>query len=215
VQRDRCAPRADVQRIVLYDGWISSVAVGRSVATIAELCFATQWALLLEQLARRTGVQPAIGPARVMVPLIVVAETCSWYAVLTTNYLGNACEETLWTLSAALFVIGFALLFRHATGVLRALVALSILVGCAYVTFMCTVDVPMYLGRWHADTRAGREYLTLSAGLRGHAPERRSADGLDAPHQPPRDPRRPRDLHALAHRPARRLRRALHPAHLR
>src|SRR5690348_3821737 len=36
-------PRADVQRIVLYDSWLSSVAVGRSVATVAELCFAAQW----------------------------------------------------------------------------------------------------------------------------------------------------------------------------
>ena len=27
-------------------------------------------------------------------PLIVVAECASWYAVLTTSYLGNAVEET-------------------------------------------------------------------------------------------------------------------------
>ena len=30
-------PRADVQRICLFDTWLSSVAVGRSVATVAEL----------------------------------------------------------------------------------------------------------------------------------------------------------------------------------
>ena len=33
-------PRADVQRICLFDTWLSSVVVGRSVATVAELCFA-------------------------------------------------------------------------------------------------------------------------------------------------------------------------------
>src|SRR5215470_17139876 len=33
-------PRADVQRICLFDTWLSSVLVGRSVATVAELCFA-------------------------------------------------------------------------------------------------------------------------------------------------------------------------------
>ena len=33
-------PRADVQRICLFDTWLSSVVVGRSVATIAEVCFA-------------------------------------------------------------------------------------------------------------------------------------------------------------------------------
>src|SRR5690242_1553194 len=36
-------PRADVQRICLFDTWLSSVMVGRSVATIAEVCFVVQW----------------------------------------------------------------------------------------------------------------------------------------------------------------------------
>ena len=44
-------PRADVQRICLVDSWLSSVAVGRTVATIAEICFAAQCALLLRMLA--------------------------------------------------------------------------------------------------------------------------------------------------------------------
>src|SRR5262245_60694905 len=47
-------PRADVQRICLFDTWLSSVIVGRSVATIAEVCFALQWAIVLHQLARLT-----------------------------------------------------------------------------------------------------------------------------------------------------------------
>src|SRR3981081_1393741 len=47
-------PRADVQRICLFDTWLSSVIVGRSVATIAEVCFALQWAIVLRQLGRLT-----------------------------------------------------------------------------------------------------------------------------------------------------------------
>jgi hypothetical protein len=43
-------PRADVQRICLFDTWLSSVTVGRSVATVAEICFAAQWAIILHQL---------------------------------------------------------------------------------------------------------------------------------------------------------------------
>ena len=35
-------PRADVQRICLFDTWLSSVMIGRSVATVAEVCFAVQ-----------------------------------------------------------------------------------------------------------------------------------------------------------------------------
>src|SRR5262249_21390351 len=53
-------PRADVQRLGLFDSWVSSVMVGRSVATVAELCFMAQWALLLHKIARdahcRSGV---------------------------------------------------------------------------------------------------------------------------------------------------------------
>src|SRR5215469_1728654 len=36
-------PRADVQRICLFDTWVSSVFVGRTVATLAELCFIDKW----------------------------------------------------------------------------------------------------------------------------------------------------------------------------
>ena len=45
-------PRADVQRICLFDTWLSSVMVGRSMATVAEICFAAQWAIVLRELGR-------------------------------------------------------------------------------------------------------------------------------------------------------------------
>ena len=44
-------PVYDVGRLVLVDSWLSSVVVGRSVATVAELCFAAQWALLMHGIA--------------------------------------------------------------------------------------------------------------------------------------------------------------------
>src|ERR1700744_5491327 len=47
-------PRADVQRICLFDTCLSSVAVGRSVATVAEVCFAAQWTMILLQLGTAT-----------------------------------------------------------------------------------------------------------------------------------------------------------------
>ena len=47
-------PRADVQRICLFDTWLSSVVVGRSVATVAEICFAVQWAIVLHRLGMMT-----------------------------------------------------------------------------------------------------------------------------------------------------------------
>src|SRR5262249_1885004 len=47
-------PKADVQRICLVDSIWSSVLVGRSIATIAELSFVAQWTLLLSEYARET-----------------------------------------------------------------------------------------------------------------------------------------------------------------
>ena len=89
-------PRADVQRICLFDTWLSSVVVGRSVATVAEICFAAQWAIILHQLGTMTGADTTLNAAWVILPLIVIAECFSWYAVLTRHYLGNAIENSIW-----------------------------------------------------------------------------------------------------------------------
>ena len=53
----------------------------RSVATVAELCFAAQWALILHQLGAMTGADTTLNVAWLIVPLIVIAECFSWYAV--------------------------------------------------------------------------------------------------------------------------------------
>src|ERR1700759_3419074 len=100
-------PRADVQRICLFDTWLSSVVVGRSVATVAEMCFAAQWAIILHQLGTMTGAETTVTVAWVIVPLILIAECFSWHAVLTTHYLGNAIENSIW--AACFFVIGIGL----------------------------------------------------------------------------------------------------------
>src|SRR5581483_10676265 len=61
-------PRADVQRICLFDTWLSSVAVGRSVATIAEVCFAAQWAMILLQLGAMADAPITVNAAWLIVP---------------------------------------------------------------------------------------------------------------------------------------------------
>src|SRR5262245_25087103 len=52
-------PRVDLERQCLWDSPLSSIFVGRSVATVAELCFAAQCALLIAKLAALTG-NPAL-----------------------------------------------------------------------------------------------------------------------------------------------------------
>jgi hypothetical protein len=78
-------PRADVQRICLFDTWLSSVFLGRSVATVAEICFVTQWALVLRHLAGTAESITTRNIANAIIPLIVLAECCSWYAVIGSD----------------------------------------------------------------------------------------------------------------------------------
>lgn len=158
-------PRADVQRFGLIDSWASSVLVGRSVATVAELCFVAQWALLLNVIAKDSNSRFGVVVSWLLVPLIVFAECCSWYGVLTTAYIGNAIEESTWALSALLLIVSFIVLWSRCKAAFRPFVAASLVLGTAYFIFMCSVDIPMYVSRWLEDEANGREYLSLSQGL--------------------------------------------------
>lgn len=158
-------PVFDVQRICLVDSWFSSVIVGRSVATVAELCFVTQWALLMREIADATHSRPGRWTAMALVPLIAVAETCSWYSVLTTANIGHVIEESLWGLSAALLVASLFSVWPRCSARLRPALLLTGLAGVAYVAFMFLVDVPMYWSRWLQDEASGRHYLSLQQGV--------------------------------------------------
>jgi hypothetical protein len=158
-------PRADVQRICLFDTWLSSIVVGRSVATVAEICFVVQWAIVLHCLARLAKSRAVRSISIVIVPLIIIAECSSWYAVIRTNYLGNMIENSLWALTFMLIAAGFSLLLSKFRGVVRLAIGSAIVGITAYAVFMFTVDVPMYFGRWLADVANGRQYLGFFAGL--------------------------------------------------
>jgi hypothetical protein len=159
-------PRADVQRICLFDTWLSSVMVGRSVATIAELCFAAQWAIVLGTLGTLANSDTAKNIARLIVPLIAIAECCSWYAVITTNYLGNVLENSLWTAAFVLVAIALIRLVTRFRGAFQLAIAAAAFGSFGYVIFMGTVDVPMYFMRWQADLASGKQFLSALAGLR-------------------------------------------------
>jgi hypothetical protein len=159
-------PRADVQRICLFDTWLSSVMVGRSVATVAELCFAVQWAIILHQLGTMTGAGTTLNAAWVVVPLILIAECFSWHAVLTRNYLGNAIENSIWAVSFFIVGIGLCRLLPEFEGPATVVLVAAIIGIAGYLVFLAIIDVPMYLTRWQAE-RAGRiEPLRTLEGLR-------------------------------------------------
>jgi hypothetical protein len=158
-------PRADVQRICLFDTWLSSVLVGRSVATVAEVCFVIQWAIVLHHLARFANSDFARTVSRIVVPLIVLAECCSWYAVITTSYLGNTIENSLWAIAFVLIAAALVRLLFEFRGVIKAAIAMAIAGIAGYVGFLVTIDVPMYFERWQADLSHGKHLLGLIAGL--------------------------------------------------
>jgi hypothetical protein len=165
-------PVFDGPRICLFDSWVSSVVVGRSVATCAELCFVGQWALMLRETSRASGSVVGKIASRVVVPLIAVAEICSWYAVLTTSNIGHVAEESIWGLSAALLVGSMAVIWPRCTAAFRPVLLAWCVAGAAYVAFMFLVDVPMYWSRWIAEAANGHHHLSLAQGVRDAAARR-------------------------------------------
>lgn len=158
-------PRADVERFCLWDTWFSNVFVGRSIATVAELAFAIEGAIVLFVISRALGFGLGTVVARVVVVLIAAAECFSWYAVISTNYLGNACEESLWATSYFLAAIALLLMARRTTGSLRRVAAAGSVGALVYVAFMVTHDVPMYLSRHAEDVLHPRAFFSLSQGV--------------------------------------------------
>jgi hypothetical protein len=150
---------------VIFDTFLSSVFVGRSVATIAELGFVAQWALILYLLGKKAGERSVVIISFIIFPLIFIAENFSWYAVLTTNYLGSVVEESLWGITFTLITIAVFLLRKHFSGKQRQIALMAIVGLFVYVVYMFAVDVPMYYARWVEDRQNGLSYVSLGDGL--------------------------------------------------
>jgi hypothetical protein len=157
--------RSDVARFAMLDGLFATVLVGRSIATIAELAFVAQWSLVLFWLAERREDAVLRLFAWPLVPLIALAQSCAWYGVLTTNYIGQTCEESLWAFTAGLFCLGLIRALSGAEPALRTPLKVSIAFCLSYIAFMVFVDIPNYYGLWQAKEQAGASYLTLAEGL--------------------------------------------------
>lgn len=158
-------PVYDIPRLVLVDSRLSSILVGRSVATVAELCFAAQWALILHSVAVLTGSPFGQVVSIAIVPLIVLAEGCSWHAVLTTAQRGHIAENSLWGVSAALVVASLLVIGPHRLAELHPPMIAWCVGGIVYVGYMFFFDVPMYWTRWRSDQTNKRRYLSIADGV--------------------------------------------------
>jgi hypothetical protein len=158
-------PVHDIARHCVVDSWLSNVLLGRTVATLAELSFAAQWTLLLREMVRARDSRLIHITARALLPAIVLAEFCSWHAVLTRSHLGHVIEESLWTLAAGFVVASLMALWPRCAAATRPRLAALGAAGGLYILFMLHVDVPMYWARWLADEATARPYLSLAQGL--------------------------------------------------
>jgi hypothetical protein len=158
-------PLAEAQRIVLVDMWFSSAFVSRTVATIAELSIAAQWALFVGYWTKAVGSRVGWVISRLLVPAIAFAEINSWYTALTTNFAGSVIEESTWAVTSALMTITLVSLWWRRREIRRPFIGAAIVLNAFYVMFMATVDVPMYKSRVRADTAAHKTYLTVGQGF--------------------------------------------------
>jgi hypothetical protein len=157
-------PRVDLERVCLWDTWLSDILLGRTAATIAELCFALQCALFVQHLSAVTGLWWLRAESSLFVPLVLVAELVCWYAVLSLNHIGHVIEESLWALLMLLLCLAFgaAALTRH--GPLRPAFMVGFLAYAVGAGLTIAVDVRMYVRRWRQ--RVANGYLPIAEGLR-------------------------------------------------
>jgi hypothetical protein len=157
-------PRIGGDRVCFWDHPLSPPLVGRSLAFVAELCFA---ALICMALVRINNTPTVRFVASSVFACNWIAQIACTYSVITRDRSGHVLEESIWTVSAiAVFLV--ALFARsapspssQATSFRRALLVLCPL----YILFMVTVDVPMYYRRMVADNELGVQFASITAGL--------------------------------------------------
>lgn len=158
----RCfLPVYDIPRIGIVDSWASSVFVGRTVATIAELAFAAQWAVYLHG----NELESVRLASFLILPLIITAEICSWQAVLTTSNRGHIFENSLWGFAAALIVSCLVAIAIYIPADRTLALDIWTVGGVLFSVYIFTVDVPMYRARWKADVARQRKYMSIAQGL--------------------------------------------------
>jgi hypothetical protein len=167
-------PRVDLERYCLHDSPLSSTFIGRSAATVAEVAFAAQIALLLHQLGTTTQLGWIVSFSYWVVPVLALAQCFCWYSVITLNHLGHAVEQSLWTVTMGIAGASVAAAAGHTTGSMKLLLWAVAGISAVFVTFMVTVDIPMYVRRYREGRRLGVRYLSFREGVRD-AIERRIA----------------------------------------
>lgn len=158
-------PRVDLERYCLYDNPLSSIALGRSLATLAEITFSIQCALIIYELGQFVDSQWIIVCSYLLVPIIVLAQIFCWYATLTINHIWHALEELAWVVMIVLAAGCLLSGYQQLPGSQSWVVTLGLLSCAASIYVMLIVDVPMYFSRAKESRKAGVVTLTVHQGI--------------------------------------------------
>jgi hypothetical protein len=155
-------PRMDELRICFYDSSISVVAIGRSLATIAELSFCAQICLAV------LTVSGSYLVANTLLIANVIAQSCCWFSIITQDQRGHTVEESIWLLSGVIWTVScFGV--NENSGMLSSAAKQfrrgMLIAGPLYILFMGIIDVPMYYYRYQHDTAIGRQYKSFEVGV--------------------------------------------------
>ncbi|MBV8500414.1 MAG: hypothetical protein JO006_01705 [Paucibacter sp.] len=159
-------PRVDLERLVVVDTRLSSIFLGRSAATVAEICFALQLGLLVHQLGVHAGL-PWVQTAAWVVPLfMVLAQGFCWHSVLTLNHITQAVESMLWAAGFSWMAALLGIIALGSRGWVNSLAIFGVLGSLAFVAYVLSVDVPMYWRRYQHGRARGLAYMPLDQGAR-------------------------------------------------
>jgi hypothetical protein len=155
-------PRMDGDRVCFHDHWISLVAIGRSLATVAELSYMAQLCLAVRGLTNSSTIPSVLLLAN------VISQSCCWYSVITQDQRGHVVEESIWMVSIAI-VTNLSTkevpLRKNKTSDASTFVKAIYISGPLYIIFMCSIDIPMYINRYIADEEKGVTYQSFYNGF--------------------------------------------------
>ena len=145
----------------LNNNFFSSPFIGRTLATIAELSFATQIITFIKFITKEIYTQnkkqnPTFSYLNYLVPSIFLAQFFCWLACITKFHLWNAVEESIWTIFAIVLLYHIYILYpllqntksnkkiAYIYSLLKKLIPFII----TYIIFMIKIDIPTYINRW-------------------------------------------------------------------
>lgn len=144
----------DLERLVVVDTRLSSIFLGRTAATVAEICFALQLGLLVHQLGVHAGL-PWVQMAAWAIPVfMVVAQDFCWHSVLTVT-------SSLWTAGFSWMAALLGIIALDSSGWVHALAIVGILGSVSFVAYVLCVDVPMYWRRYQHGRAHGQVCIRL------------------------------------------------------